>query len=183
MKNLLPCVVCGLALLPLVSCSERGVEGIGPEQGEAETQPNPPPVVTPSAKEEVVRFRGGWAVIKAEIEGKRSSDYEDGPGFVFGERDFRWSMGLTIFGRYSLDPTSDPKRITLEWINDSINEDDKVVGFKGIYELSGDRIKACFDLGPGNRPTSFVNAGKKGSSTVLMILERETPRGNEPLKD
>ena len=178
MKNLNLCLVCSLMLLPLVGCSERAAPEVCFEQEEAD---EPDALVAPSLKEEAARFRGAWAVVKGEIEGERASDYEDGPGFVFGDGDFRWGMGLTLFGRYTLHPSLEPKGITLEWDNDG-EGDPKVVSMKGIYRHENNRIEVCLDSGIGKRPTSFENAGKKGSQTVLLVLERHKPRGNPPMK-
>jgi uncharacterized protein (TIGR03067 family) len=176
MKYLFLCV---LTLLPLAGCAQKAAPEVCCEQEEADEAVAP---AAPSAKEEAARFRGAWAVVKGEIEGERASDYEDGPGFVFGEGDFRWSMGLTIFGRYTLHPSLEPKGITLEWDNDGEGKAPQVVSMKGIYRHDGGRIEVCLNGGIGERPTTFEKAGKKGSQTVLLILERHKPQGNPPMK-
>ena len=170
--------LCILTLLPLFGCSEKAAPEVCFEQEEVDEPATP---VAPSLKEETARFRGAWAVVKGEIEGERASDYEDGPGFVFGDGDFRWSMGLTIFGRYTLHPSLEPKGISLEWDNDSEAKAPKIVSMKGIYRHEGGRIELCLNDG-GARPTSFENAGKKGTGTLLLVLERHKPRGNPPMK-
>ena len=169
--------LCVLTLLPLAGCAQKAVPEVCCEQEEADETVAP---AAPSAKEEAARFRGAWAVVKGEIEDERASDYEDGPGFVFGEGDFRWSMGLTIFGRYTLHPSLEPKGINLEWDVEEGNAT-RITVLKGVYRHEAGRIEICLTEG-GERPTSFEKAGKKGSGTVLLVLERHKPRGNPPMK-
>src|SRR4051812_37899329 len=66
MKNLYLSVLCALTLLPLSSCTQQPAVELCYEQEEADTPPE-----APSPREEAARFRGGWAVIKGEIEGER----------------------------------------------------------------------------------------------------------------
>ena len=172
--------LCILMMLALAGCCEKAAPEVCFEQEEADE----PVAPAPSAKEEAARFRGAWAVVKGEIEGERASDYEDGPGFVFGEGDVRWSMGLTIFGRYTLHPSLEPKGITLEWENESDRKGEAphIVSMRGIYRHEDGRIEICFMYGVGERPTGFEKAGKKGTGTLLLVLERNKPRGNPPMK-
>jgi uncharacterized protein (TIGR03067 family) len=70
-------------------------------------------------------------------------------------------------GRFTVDPTTDPKQITIE----SNTEGDRAL--KGIYRLDGDRLIVCMGSFSDSRPAKF--ATEAGNPRLgLVTLERET---------
>lgn len=65
---------------------------------------------------------------------------------------------------FRVDPSQKPKHI-------EFRVDDHA--FQGIYELSGDNLKICFNPGDNatKRPTEFES--KKDSKTIFAVLKRD----------
>jgi uncharacterized protein (TIGR03067 family) len=72
--------------------------------------------------------------------------------------------------RVTLDPSMTPKAIDFELITRSGNTRKRM----GIYDLADDQLRVCFSGSPfTDRPKMF-----SGMDGVLMIFQRENPRGS-----
>ncbi len=71
---------------------------------------------------------------------------------------------------YKLDPTKKPKAI--DFTIDSGPHQGTVL--PGIYELSGDTLRICYNFKAKERPADF--ATKANTGYTLFVLKRETPK-------
>jgi uncharacterized protein (TIGR03067 family) len=84
-------------------------------------------------------------------------------------------------GRQKLDPSRSPKAVDVT-VAEGLN---KGAAMLGIYEISGDTLKVCFDPEGKKRPTEFKSA--PGSQTFVNVHKRvkkginpENKRGRAP---
>ena len=112
---------------------------------------------------------GTWQVVKIEVDGKDASETEDAK--VFRSAPWTITKNKIVLKKgafemmYELDPFAKPKAIDLD------NGGDKK--FACVYSLDGDALKICAPLMPGGSRPAEV-ASKKGSSTRLLVLKRQT---------
>jgi len=68
-----------------------------------------------------------------------------------------------------LNPKAKPKELDING-TDGPNKGKTILA---IYELDGDTLRVCYDLGGKNRPTEFKT--KEGSQLFLVTYKREKP--------
>lgn len=119
-------------------------------------------------KSEKEALAGDWRVAACELEGKLLPDsafkdlvYKmagDGLWHLKGGPGFPKAEG----GRFEVNPKASPKTIDLTPVDGPY--DGKT--FKGIYQLDGDELKACFAFPGKERPKTFLTQPKSG-----LVLE------------
>jgi uncharacterized protein (TIGR03067 family) len=86
-------------------------------------------------------------------------------------------QGLSIQaeGEIRIDTTSRPK--SLDWVNFTTLDDERVPEMLAIYELVGETFRVC-NAGPNNaRPSEFKPG--EGVLADLVVFERKLPRTDE----
>jgi uncharacterized protein (TIGR03067 family) len=123
------------------------------------------------AKKELDKFQGTWIVVSVEDRfGKRNAeDTKQVVKLTIKGNKFTMNDGEgTLTGTFKLDPTKKPKTVDVT-ITEGFGQGNKL---KGIYEMDGDKRKACHNTANGgDRPTKFTAEG------TYMIIEykREKP--------
>jgi uncharacterized protein (TIGR03067 family) len=78
----------------------------------------------------------------------------------------RGNGGFSVESKIAIDPSKHPKAIDLVTRLPGGGSETAV----GIYELSGESLKICYDATGKQRPKEFKSA--EGSTVVLSILKR-----------
>ena len=131
---------------------------------------------------ELKKLEGQWLVVSSERSGKK---YPTGnehwvfvgdrarvhlrPGNADKNAPFVVNEGnLLLTYHFKLDPSKSPKEIDMTFLDGPNKER---VG-KGIYEISGDKLKICRSLDPQDeRPKDFKTEGK--NNYFVMVWERQ----------
>jgi uncharacterized protein (TIGR03067 family) len=127
--------------------------------------PAPPEADGGSRDPDLDRLQGTWQIVDTEYDGERLP--EEG-------RDYSWEFGAdkyTIKYRdkfqelwaVRLDSGRDPK--TINSVNDPTG-----ARLLGIYELTGDTLRVCYDLTRNGRPDTFT--APKGSRRACFYFQR-----------
>jgi uncharacterized protein (TIGR03067 family) len=103
-----------------------------------------------------------WEVVSTTFDGKEVPSA--GRTLVFGDREFTAYVGAKKSRTltFTLDPTTDPKRIDLERAGT-----EKTFG---IYTLDKDQLKICYGEPGAQRPKAFES--KAGDRVFLLVLKR-----------
>jgi uncharacterized protein (TIGR03067 family) len=120
-------------------------------------------------KDEWKKLNGTWSVKEGEANGtalpadglaKLKLTMKDGTYVVKAD-------DATDKGNLKLDPKKKPKEVDVEGV------DGPNMGktYKAIYEIDGDTLKVCYDLGGTDRPKEFKT--KVGSTEMLLIFTRD----------
>jgi uncharacterized protein (TIGR03067 family) len=117
----------------------------------------------PDAKTEATALKGVWEIVTSTFDGKAMP--AKGRTLVFTEKEFTAFSGEKQgrTGTYTLDPSTDPKRIDV----DRGGEDGKALG---IYSLDKDELKLCYAEPGAKRPSKFES--KEGQRVFLLVLKR-----------
>ncbi|HXC37123.1 MAG TPA: TIGR03067 domain-containing protein [Candidatus Acidoferrales bacterium] len=118
--------------------------------------------------DDVKNIQGTWTIASAEIGGSPfpplaakiiTLKLDDGKYVVNAENADK--------GTYTIDPTAKPKAL------DIIGTEGPNAGkrFPCIYELSGDTLKVCYQLGEGPRPAEFKSPA--GTQIFLVTYQRK----------
>jgi uncharacterized protein (TIGR03067 family) len=120
---------------------------------------------------EHTKFEGTWAFESVEIEGKALAlEQFQASRLTLKGKTFTYVDGNgTSRGTYALDLSKSPKTIDVTF-TEGPNSGEVM---RGVYELEGDKYKACVALGGKPRPSGFVSA--PGSGHVLEVLKRQKP--------
>ncbi len=117
------------------------------------------------------QLEGDWAPVSAEMAGKKMPD-EFVKAISLNVKDGRYTVAVGKTkdeGTVSIDGTKKPKTMDLVG-TDGPNKGKTILT---IYEITGDTMKVCYDLGEKGRPTDF--ATKEGSLQFLVTYKRVTP--------
>src|ERR1700722_18823713 len=112
---------------------------------------------------ELKKFQGTWTFESVEAGGKEepAADFK-GMTVTFEGDKFTVKKGDEVIqaATQKLDPSKSPKTID---VTEAVN---KGAVMLGIYEISGDTLKVCFDSEGKKRPTEFKSAS---GSQVLVV--------------
>ena len=103
-----------------------------------------------AAASDLEKFKGKWVAAEIIMNGETvSKDDLEAVETTFTDKTYRsvWSGG-SDGGTFSLNETGSTK--TLELVNESGNK------VPGIYEFSGDTLRACYGLNGAPRPTDYT---------------------------
>jgi uncharacterized protein (TIGR03067 family) len=105
-------------------------------------------------EKELKMFQGTWTFESVEAGGKKMpADQFKGMTVTFESDKYSVKMGAEVVeaATVKLDPSKSPKTVD-STVTDGPNKG-KV--YPGIYEISGDTLKVCFDEDGKKRPTEF----------------------------
>ncbi len=123
------------------------------------------------AQAELKKVEGGWVPVAIEVDGNQipKEDLKNAPSKLTLKGD-QYTLLMpdkkVQKGTFTIDATKDPKTV------DSTPADGphKGMTIKGIYEVKGDMMKACYDISGKGRPKSFTTKDKPGH--VLIVYKR-----------
>jgi len=120
-------------------------------------------------EKELKKFEGTWTVESVAAGGMEIPiDNFKGMTVTFEGDKYTVKMGDQVIqvATQKLDPSKSPKTL-----DGTVAEGpDKGTVILGIYEISGDTLKVCFDPEGKKRPTEFKTAA--GSQTTLAVYKR-----------
>jgi uncharacterized protein (TIGR03067 family) len=110
-------------------------------------------------------IQGYWVAAEAELGGNKLPD-DQRKSIKLDLKDGKYQLGVDK-GTYKLDAAAKPKTI------DVVGTDGPNKGktIPAIYELDGDTLKICYELGGKGRPTEFKTAA--GTKQFLVVYKRE----------
>jgi uncharacterized protein (TIGR03067 family) len=76
---------------------------------------------------------------------------------------------VSIFGRFTLDPSKTPKTIDV-LLGDAKKQEDKLLG---IYQIDGELRRSCFAMPGQERPKGFSSPETKGC--LQLEWKRQAP--------
>lgn len=120
-------------------------------------------------KKELEKFQGTWAFERVEAEGKEIPVAQfEGMTVIFEGDRYTVQKGDEVIqaATQRLDPTRSPKTLDAT-VAEGPNKGTAILG---IYEISGDTLKVCFDPEGKKRPTQFKTSA--GSQTTLVVHKR-----------
>jgi uncharacterized protein (TIGR03067 family) len=118
--------------------------------------------------EQLRALEGTWEFDSLEVDGRPMAEpmLESSRILIDGDC-FRSEMGGTSYeGVFNIDVEKDSHAIDIEFVSGPESGNWNY----GIFELAGDRLKICLDMGGHNRPTAFRTT--PGSHCALEILRR-----------
>lgn len=116
-------------------------------------------------EKELQKFQGTWTFESVEAGGKKLlADQFKGMTVTFEGDKYSVQKGDKVVeaATHKLDPSKSPKTLDAK-VTDGPNKGAIIVG---IYEISGDTLKVCFDPEGKKRPTEFK--GESGSRTLVV---------------
>ena len=120
-------------------------------------------------EKDLKKFQGTWTFESVEVGGKEqpAADFK-GMTVTFEGDKFTVKKGEEVIqvGTQKLDASRSPKTIDVTVVEGL----SKGAVMLGIYEISGDTLKVCFDPEGKNRPTEFKSAS--GSQTFVAVHKR-----------
>jgi uncharacterized protein (TIGR03067 family) len=122
-----------------------------------------------NVEKELKKFQGTWTVELVEAEGKEIpiANFK-GMTVNFEGDKYTVKIGdqLIQAATQKLDPSKSPKTLDTT-VAEGVGKGTVILG---IYEISGDTLKVCFDPEGKKRPTEFKTAA--GSQTTLAVYKR-----------
>jgi uncharacterized protein (TIGR03067 family) len=118
-------------------------------------------------EKELKKFRGVWTFESVETGGKEIPAAEfKGMTVTFDGDKYTVKKGdeLIQTATQKLDPSKSPKAIDVT-MTEGLNKGAVILG---VYEISGDTLKVCFDPEGKKRPTAFKSDG----SQMLVVHKR-----------
>jgi uncharacterized protein (TIGR03067 family) len=116
-------------------------------------------------EKELKKFQGTWTFESVEAGGKKlPADQFKGMTVTFeGDKySVKKDDKVVEAATQKLDPSKSPKTLDAK-VTDGPNKGAVILG---IYEISGDTLKVCFDPEGKKRPTEFK--GESGSQTLVV---------------
>ena len=116
-------------------------------------------------EKELKKFQGTWTFESVEAGGKKlPADQFKGITVTFEGDKYAVKKGDEVVeaATQKLDPSKSPKTLDAK-VTDGPNKGAVILG---IYEISGDTLKVCFDPEGKKRPTEFK--GDSGSQTLVV---------------
>jgi uncharacterized protein (TIGR03067 family) len=116
-------------------------------------------------EKELKKFQGTWTFESVEAGGKKlPADQFKGITLTFEGDKYAVKKGDEVVeaATQKLDPSKSPKTLDAK-VTDGPNKGAVILG---IYEISGDTLKVCFDPEGKKRPTEFK--GESGAQTLVV---------------
>jgi uncharacterized protein (TIGR03067 family) len=125
-------------------------------------------------KGDLADLQGEWVIVGKEWMGKKATKEEIAK--LAGETVFK-DRTLTVMvddggekkmaskAKFKIDPKAKPKALDLEYVSGP-----QLGKCLAIYELKEGKLKICFAMDDGGRPTEF--AGKVDGKSLLLTYER-----------
>ena len=116
-------------------------------------------------EKELKKFQGTWTFESVEAGGKKlPADQFKGITLTFEGDKYAVKKGDEVVeaATQKLDPSRSPKSLDAK-VTDGPNKGAVILG---IYEISGDTLKVCFDPEGKKRPTQFKS--ESGSQTLVV---------------
>ena len=115
---------------------------------------------------EIEKLKGSWACISATVNGKALSDETVKKlRLTLSETGYKTQKGddALFDSTYTIDITQQPK-----WI-DIIGTEGEAKGkaARGIYALENGKLRICYTMPGGKRPTAFESAPDSGASLAV----------------
>lgn len=112
---------------------------------------------------------GRWKVVKAELGGQNVLDQLKTMKFeITSGGKYTAQMGREKdVGTFTVNPAKTPKELDVK----PISGPQKGMTLKGIYQLNGDTLTACYDASNTARPSKFE--AKEGTTVLLITYKRE----------
>ena len=123
----------------------------------------------PDVAKELKKFQGTWTFESSESGGQKlPADQLKDLVLTFDGAKHTVKNGSEVIqtGTQTIDPSKSPKAIDVTLTDGPM----KGAVLLGIYELDGDTLKVCFDLGGKKRPTEFKSP--PGSETFVNVHKR-----------
>src|SRR5262245_53406942 len=120
-------------------------------------------------EKELQKFQGPWTFESVEAGGKEVPAAEfKGITVTFAGDKYTVRKGDEVIqaAKQKLDPSKSPKTLDVTVV-EGVNKGTVILG---IYEISGDTFKVCFDPEGKKRPTEFKTVS--GSQTTLVVHKR-----------
>lgn len=121
------------------------------------------------AEKELKKFQGAWKFESSESGGQKIPA-EQLKDFVltFDGAKHTVKNGTEVIqaGTQTIDPSKSPKAIDVTLTEGAM----KGMVLLGIYEIDGDTLKVCFDMGNKKRPVEFKSP--PGSETFVNVHKR-----------
>ena len=121
---------------------------------------------SPADRLELERFQGSWTIESQELDGKPAQAEEIRARTLFcGSEVFliRKGTALLQLGTLQIDASKEPKAVTAT-ISKGLYQGETMLG---IYEITGDTLKICFDIEGQSRPSAFKTGPKEGRFTAV----------------
>ena len=123
----------------------------------------------PDVKKELAKLEGVRAIEAQMVAGKDVAKELPLPSMritIKGDTLIRGNGGFSVESKIAIDPSKHPKAIDLVTRLPGGGSETAV----GIYALSGESLKICYDATGKQRPKEFKSA--EGSTVVLSVLKR-----------
>lgn len=122
---------------------------------------------------DIEKMQGKWIIVSVEVNGTHMAKdkLREAPGaLTLNGNHYTLTFGdITNTGTFKLDPKIKAVNVVP---GDGPNKD-KV--FAGVYAIEGDRLKTCFDVNGGSRPTEFTTKDRPG----WVLIEQKRGRASE----
>jgi uncharacterized protein (TIGR03067 family) len=125
------------------------------------------------AKKDQKMFQGSWVPVSVEVNGEEvpKEQLKDVLVTVKGNKVTFKEGDKTSEATFTLDPTKKPKQI-----NGTAKEKDKEVKTIGIYEFDSGKLKICYTLEGGKRPTEFTSKGGTKEKPVFLAVYKRAKK-------
>lgn len=120
-------------------------------------------------KDELKKLDGTWTATEGEANGQALPE-DEVKKLKLKIKDGQYEVKVndqTDKGNLKVNPKKKPKEVDAE----SIEGTNQGKTIKGIYEVDGDTLKACYQVGEGERPTEFK--APAGSTFVFFVFKRD----------
>jgi uncharacterized protein (TIGR03067 family) len=121
------------------------------------------------AKKEEAKIDGTWVATSAELAGRKLPEGAEPIKLTLKKGEYEVKAESLDKGTVTYDDKADPKEMDIK----GVEGPNKGKTFLAIYELSGDKLKICYDLAGKSRPTEFKSKPK--TKLLLVTYERKKP--------
>jgi uncharacterized protein (TIGR03067 family) len=123
------------------------------------------------SKKDESEIDGTWLATSAELSGKELPKKSiETLKLTLKKGDYEVLAESTDRGTVTYDNSATPKEMDIK----GVEGPNKGKTFLAIYELSGDKLKVCYDLSGSSRPTEFKTRPK--TKLFLVTYERKKPK-------